>query len=65
MNVSLILITVDGYTSDSHLSAGSEHPDGDLPPVGHQHPLDGPDLPALAAVVVALTGGEIRDQVGG
>ena len=64
MNVSSILITVDGHTPDTHLSAGSEDPDGDLPSVGHQYTLDGSGRPALAAVVV-LTGREVRDQVGG
>ena len=39
--VSPVLLTVDGHTPHTHLSAGSEHPDGDLSPVGHQDLLDG------------------------
>ena len=40
MNVSPVLLTVDGDTPHPHLCAGSEHPDGDLSPVGHQDLLD-------------------------
>ena len=36
-----VLLAVDGHTPHSHLSAGSEHADGDLSPVGHQDLLDG------------------------
>ena len=50
MNVPPVLVTVDGNTPDPHLSAGPEHPDSNLPPIGHQHPLDGPHLPFLASV---------------
>ena len=48
-----VLITVDTNTPDPHLRAGPEHPDGDLPPVGHQQPLDGPDLAVLVPVSLA------------
>ena len=43
MYVPPVLLAVDGHTPDTHLSAGSEHPDGDLSPVGHQDLLDGLD----------------------
>ena len=38
-----VLLAVDGHTPHSHLSAGSEHSDSDLSPVGHQDLLDGLD----------------------
>ena len=58
MNVSPVLLTVDGHTPHSHLCAGSEHPDGNLSSVGHQDLLDGLDI------VTCWTGGEVGEWSG-
>ena len=57
MYVSPVLLAVDGHTPHSHLGAGPEHPDGDLPPVGHQNLLDGSHI-AIADQALA---GEVGD----
>ena len=61
MNVSPVLLTVDGDTPHPHLCAGSEHPDGNLSPVGHQHLLDGLDgTPSHLCREGEVGGGECR-----
>ena len=45
MYVPAILLAVDGHTPHTHLSAGPEHSDRNLSPIGHQDLLDGLDGP--------------------
>ena len=34
-----VRLRVDGHRLDARLPAGPQHPEGDLPPVGDQYPL--------------------------
>ena len=52
-----VLLAVDGHAPHPHLSAGSEHPDGDLSPVGHQDLLDRSNI----AVADNSLGGVVGD----